>query len=354
MKKLLTLPRFYALCLLTLVFSCQKPVSDGVVAPSGFDRAEYNKNLVDESIAGLYEVRDGVLHFKDSKTFDKVFDQMKALDGKQRQAFWKDVQFKSYADLFLDLRESLSNAESKSEYDQLMVQNKDIVSVEGDEQVRPRAGDKLMNHFINRQELVYIGKILYQFGKENQKIAYDGNIVTIKQQQNSKSLQIFDTQLKSPKNARTCSRFDTQREEGGDRRARAYTSVAINWVPQGSFNGEEYFTLKWNIRVTGYPEKKNVWGNWVNYRTDNWLRANINFEVRNYNPGGLTGQKNVNCGYSNYWWDITYDDSISFINLTDPWGISTQQYQALTQLGTPFLPSLYGTGGVSDFEYGCP
>lgn len=250
MKKLVTLPRFYCICFLAFIFSCQKPTSDGMVAPSEISRAEYNKNLVDESIAGLYEVRDGILHFKDTKAFDRVFTEMKDLDGKQRSTFWQDVQFKSYADQFADLREGLSNAKSKSEYDQLMAQNKDIVSVEGDGQIRPKSGDKLINHLINRQELVYIGKILYQFGKDNQKIAYDGNIATIKQQQNSKSLQIFETRPRSPKNARTCFQFYTQKEEGGNRRATAYTEISNGYIFQNNSVGGRL--LQGEMEYSGY------------------------------------------------------------------------------------------------------
>lgn len=354
MKKFFNFGRFVSLFALACIISCQKPTSDGVPVPSENNHAEYAKNLVDESVVGLYVVREGILHFRDSKAFDEVSEKMKSMKGEERQRFWKEVAFSSYADEFTNLSEKLADSKSKPEYDEILSQNQDIIEMQMDGAVRPKAGDKLMNHFINRQELVYIGKMLYQFGKTQQKIAFDGSLSTIKQTQKSKSLDILSTKPVTLKNARLCTYFFKQKEEGGDRRAGVWTDVYSSWIAASNSGGITFYNVRWNIRVKGYPEKKS-WGSWNNYRTDNNLIAGFYFNVTSLNFGGSSGAKAIVCNLSNYWWDITYDDYIQFTQVTNPEAFVSGQTYSLDDVSPgPYIGNFYSTGGVSSFQYGCP
>jgi len=317
-----------------------------------------DKILVDNSISESFEVREGVLHFKDLKAFEATWDKVRALKENERVVFFEKYGIKTYANEYQSVLRKLADAESKTDYDNILANNVDVVKVDESGTSLPTITNSFINHFINRKGLVYIGKILYQFGQKHQKIAFDGKLSTINETQNSQQLLILNNHS-SVSNARigSCTYFQTSKTEGGNRRATASTITNSVILADGTnVFGQPVYKLKWTIRVLGYPEKKNVWGNWVNYSTVNTLKASLFLYVKLINPPAVNpspeGSKYVNCNYSNEWSDITYDDALEFTNLTSPWSIQAQQYSYVEAGGVGW--NTYSTGGVSEFQYACP
>lgn len=360
MKKFFNYRHIYLLGILLYITSCQKPEDlKNEITPTVQNRAEYDKNLVDESISGLYDVRQGILHFKNLESFQKTWDAIQSATIEERSLFWEKDNFQSYAKQYSEVVQKLSAATNKSDYDSIYAENQDIVKTGENGRLKPQAGDFFINHFINRQGLVYIGKMLYSFGENQQKIAFDGSLTTIKGNQNSKQLMLLNNTVSSVNNAKlaSCTYFNTSVTQNGDRKATASTQTNTVVLAAG-FNhlGQPLHTIRWTIRVLGYPEKKNVWGNWVNYSTANTLKASFYLYVKfinpPYSPYPFEGHKYVNCNYSNTWSDITYDDYLEFTNVLNPETIVSQQYSYVEAGGVGW--NTYSTGGVSEFTYGCP
>lgn len=359
MKNLFNYHLFSLLVIFLYITSCQKSNdSKSEVDPVIESHAEYDKNLVDASITRLYEAKGGILHFKNLAAFQETWDKIQETKAEERLLFWKNHEFSSYANEYSAVLQRLSMAKSKVEYDAIYADNRDIIKIDKDDQQRPKIGDSFINYFVNRQGFVYIGKMLYSFGENQQKIAFDGKLSTIQESKNSKELVVLKNLFSIP-NAKlsSCTYFWESQTEGGNRRATASTSTNSYAFATGTNHlGQTLYTLRWAVRVTGYPEKKNVWGNWVNYSTTNTLKASFYLYVKiinpPYNPHPFEGEKYVNCNYSNEWTDITYDDKIDFINVIDPVAIQAQQYSYVEKGGVGW--NTYSTGGVSEFEYGCP
>lgn len=348
-----------AVVLLTIACftSCQKTDLEAPAKPSGseFDRAEYNKNIVDESISGSYSIKNGVMHFRDLKSFDETVAKFKAFSDAQKSLFINDAGFSSYSNEFAKILAKLDNAKDKAEYDKIVSQNQNILEIDWDGVPRPKIGDQLMNDFINREGLVYIGKVLYMFGKTEQRIAFDGEVSTLKNEGESKQLMILKFRT-SVKNARACFDFYGQRTQTGDRRATVTTGVATQILYSGST-----YIVRYNLRVQGYPEKKNFWGNFVNYNTDNHLTGDFTFGVGSLNPGGQGNSMAVTDDVSNSDQNrITIDRFLDFGNVFSPSAFINEHYHFLDDSPPGQLPgggsspnNTYGTIGVSPFQYTC-
>ncbi len=359
MKNLSKFRIMAALLTLAWVTSCQKTDLETPAKPSrsDFDRAEYSKNIIDESVSGPYSVKNGVMHFRDLKSFDETVAKFKTLSDTEKALFVNDGGFSSYSNEFTKILVKLNNAQDKSEYEKIVSQNKDILEVNQDGMLRPRIGDRSMNDFVNREGIIYIGKVLYMFGKTEQRIAFDGEVTTLKNAEESKQLMI----LKLPtnvKNARNCFGFYAQREQNGNRRATASTGVATESYFNGYSGGGPTYIVQFKLRVLGYPEKKNFWGNYNNYDTDNDLTAAFTFGVFPLNSGGQSKSMAVTDDVSNHnQYSITIDRALVFGDLqtiSDPNAFLNEHVYYLDDatLGPP--SNTYSTRGVSIFQYGCP
>jgi hypothetical protein len=166
MRKIFKLHTFVLFCALAWVTSCQKADIETFSTSTEvtYDRSEYEKNLVDRSITDAYVVRSGILHFSDYKAFSEIQEKFRTLNETEKQKLFADQGFSSYSNEFAMASEKISNAASKEEYNRMLSNNKDIVEIEADGSLRPKAGSSFVNDFTNRQGLLYIGKVLYQFG----------------------------------------------------------------------------------------------------------------------------------------------------------------------------------------------
>ncbi|MFN4145181.1 MAG: hypothetical protein ACK4GN_05100 [Runella sp.] len=338
------------------IISCQKNEMSYLLPLENKSKSQFLQNLEDSSIKGDFEVHQGILHFKNLDSFKKVWNNLELLKSEERVKYWHTHQFKNVSFEFFEMMKKLGEANTKSQFDSLISTNKDIVRVDFQNNVVPVFGGQFINEFLNRDGLVYIGKLLYQFRANDQKIAFDGQLATIQGEKSTDKLLIIQNANSNSKNAKTmweCTYFYTQKEEGGNRRATVstQTSSAHFWIGTNQ-NGQDVYLLRWGVRVKGYPEKKNIFGTWVNYHTYNYLKAAFNFKIHHfYIASGYPVSKWVNCNYSNNWNEITYDDSVDFYTI-EPQTLQAAQYHSLEH--GPTALNEYETGGVSAFFYGCP
>lgn len=361
MKKSIKNSVALVLSVLYFLSSCQKnnELSHNI-SPQEYNRAEYSKNLVDDSINGEFEVKEGILHFRNIEAFQEVWNKYMSSNSEERKSFWGNGNFSSYASQYEFVIKQLAEATDKVNYDALCSENKHLIKVTEEGNIIPLLGDSFINNFINSEGLLYIGKMIYRFDNKQQKIAFDGKKTSLQNMQESKELAIFQQNSANIPNAKmaSCTYFNTSKEEGGNRKATVSTETTSFSFPTG-FNhlGQQVYTLKWAIRVKGVPQKKNVWGNWVNYSTNQTLKASFYFYVQylpSVTPTPINNvvSKYVNCNFSNEGNEITHDDYIDITGLLDPNTVQAQQFTYLEKGGLGW--NNYSSYGVSEFEYGCP
>lgn len=359
MKKMFKIRIFAVFCALAWATSCQKTDVETPIGPSElkYDRAEYEKNLVDASITDPYAVINGVLHFRDFNVFSETQERFQTLSELEKRRVFSEIGFSSYSHEFALVTERISEATSKEEYDRILSSNQDILEIATTGAIRPKAGEQSINDFMNRGGQLYIGKILYQFGKEYQKVAFDGMVSTLKGERDSRQLLISKTHFQAnARSATSCQSLYTSREQNGDRRATAYTSVTPNWYITGYIGSQPVYRIQWALRLTGYPEKKNFWGNWVNYNTVNNLKAGFGFNVfslNSYDPYGSRGTT-LSISLSNEDSQITHDVWLVYDNITqNPSSFVNEHTFSLNDSQLGFYPNTYETRGVNTFTYGC-
>ncbi|MBU1820524.1 MAG: hypothetical protein KKG00_03290, partial [Bacteroidetes bacterium] len=178
MKKLFKLRVWLILLAWGSILSCQKSEMESTLLKSDsmIDRGEYARNLVDETIQGSYVVRNGILHFRDFESFDKISEQFKNMNIHDRTNFFSNYGFSSYTNEVRMTQKKLDEAEDETTFNKILLDNQDILDVLDDKTIIPKAGDTFMNDFANREGYLFIGNILYQFGKNFQKIAFDGDV----------------------------------------------------------------------------------------------------------------------------------------------------------------------------------
>lgn len=173
------------LATILLVVSCQLP-SDSIssVSPANQDndnkivnskissevKSAIQENLVDLSLKSDYEVKRGILHFKDLDTYLKVRNSLRKLSISDRIQKTNLSGFTSLLSLYQEYID-------KFEKDQDIESYRDIIGkVSNDKKQQFLNSDFVVSALVNRAGLVYIGKILYQFSDKQQEIIIDGDI----------------------------------------------------------------------------------------------------------------------------------------------------------------------------------
>lgn len=350
---------FAAFCALTLATSCQKTDVETPIGPSElkYDRTEYEKNLIDASITGSYTVINGVLHFRNFNAFSETQERFQTLSELEKRRIFSEIGFSSYSNEFALVSERINNVTSKEEYDKILSNNQDIIEIGADGSLRSKVERSFVHDFTNRKGLVYIGKVLYQFNKEYQKIAFDGEASGFNSDVESEQLLVIKRKVVSIRNARNCLNFYKAVEQNGDRRATASTSVTPVSFITGYQGSNPIYRVQWALRLQGYPEKKNFFGNWVSYNTVNNLKSGFGFTVFPLNSSDPYGTRSMvaSTDLSNEGSSIFKDFWLVYDGITNPVTfVNEHSYYLDDSYQGPYQPNTYETRGVSTFTYGCP
>jgi hypothetical protein len=252
-------------------------------------KQKYAVNAVDESIKGDFELRNGVLHFKNFETFKKVRDSFINLHMPERAAFAEKQGFESRISVTYDVLEQLRETKSKEDYDNLIKSYSDIIAFdEISQSVISRISDDCIASILNKDGLVFIGKILYKFTDGLEFIVFDGDksrLSNIKNARVGESLEmsIINTKtVQSNKNARICTYM------GGYEIA---TNSTNRWgkieykvdAPVYYYEPNNNYYNPWRAEAHSYAKgdalMPGTWGGRFSYWTWHWLFVSYKLQL---------------------------------------------------------------------------
>lgn len=278
--------------LLLAVGSCHDPNRD-VLNSSRSARVAANqqpadrKPNVDESVKGDYEVRAGMLYFKDVETYLSLEDKVSKMQTDEQIAFAQKIGFTSALKRYSEILVNLDKIRDKQQYDKALTDNKTILSIQNGE-IRPLF-NPVHAALTNQENMVSIGKVIHCFMADATVMVIDGDIIKARQATKSltsidESVVVFKNNNKSSaggRRAASCSRFDQTRENSdGNRQVRVTSGLGTDYflksTPPGSGN---YYYIQVYSLIEGTAFKKNIWGNWVPYSTGNTMYASYSVDI---------------------------------------------------------------------------
>ena len=282
-------------------------------------KQKFAVNAVDESIKGDFELKEGVLHFKNVASFIKLRDSFINLKMSDRAEFADKQGFESRLSLTFKALEKVRNAKSKEEYDNLIVSNIDFIAYDKESELAvSRISDDCAASILNKDGLVYIGKILYKFADGAEYIVFDGDkskLMGIKNGRIAESLEIavIDTK-KSNKNARICTYLGvigwSTNPNNIDKSGKVEYKVdgtTFYYDP----NGSSY--LPWIVQGHGYVKGSamcpSVWGGRTDYWTWNWLYVSYKLQLFAY--GSVIGSQPVSANKLEAGWGTDFHSYVT-------------------------------------------
>jgi hypothetical protein len=251
-------------------------------------KQKFSANAVDESIKGDFELKDGVLHFKNVASFIKLKDSFIDLQMSERAEFAKKQGFQSRLSVTFEALEKVRNSKSKEEYENLIASNIDFIAYDEKSQLAvSRISDDCSASILNKDGLVYIGKILYKFTDGAEYIVFDGNknrLASLKNGRIGESLEVASISTRqSNKNAKICSYWgviEWSTNPNSDRSGKVEYKVdglTYYYEPNVSFSNP------WRVQGHGYVKGSaacpNGWGGRTDYWTWHWLYVGYNLQL---------------------------------------------------------------------------
>lgn len=314
------------LSLLLGVIGCWQPsevatdgsqASEARLAKSKSVASKQSDRLKDLTVKGECEVRDGILHFRDVPSYFQVKDRLQKLPPAERVAYTRKVGFTSQLDLVHQLASQLEQAPSQEVFNQILQPASDLFTLE-DNEIRPLFAYQHA-HLLNRQGIVYIGKVLYRFTSDVEIVVTDGDIEKARQAINrnykNQSVRKFFINGNMSVNGRvasSCQSFYDILTNPSNRRGKVETK--FQWIaylmegdPQAPTPGDVWYGRQY-IYTKGTPYKKNFIGNWITYSTWNNLSTAYSFDfTSSVTNNGQTVSSSVNYTYTNNWDSIDHD-----------------------------------------------
>jgi hypothetical protein len=272
-------------------------------------------------ITNDYEVREGTLHFRDGDAFLKAHQALSKMKQVERIKFAETAGFKSLLasqSEFTKAREAAEAANNEEAYRDALTQYADIISWEKDQTLVFNVRSPLLASYLDRTGVLYIGKALYKFSDLDEVIVLDGDRAKLNNPESDVVKRIAHTTSKAGARTTTCQYIDNKIVAGtscNDRRSRLSVITQSNVYLAG--NGK-YVTILTPYALA-YPYKKNFWGSWVHYTTDNRMYSHWTYTAYCTEPGNVVQNTYANYVDSNNWDSIEYwGDVITFSNVTNP------------------------------------
>jgi hypothetical protein len=252
---------------MVIVSSCNKEISENNFLDKDVLKTKSEKLKIDP----YYE-------FADLDAYDKAFDMIIESNIYSADLLFKSDGFKSYAAIYKEFAEKAHSKLSEKEYENLLEEYSDIIRIE-DDVIYPRIDDPLIRTFVNRQGIVKVGTHIYLYGEREKLISVNGSLDDLILAIESPNIEIdgvyrFDYQIKSYNILAACGSYqENVITHNNNRRARIICTVYNDWakISQVGRDGQGTYRFRTLARTEGIPYKKNIWGNWVVYKTINEL-----------------------------------------------------------------------------------
>lgn len=276
-----------------------------------------------------FQVQEGALHFKDLDAFVRVHKFLASKTNDERVKFAETAGFKSLLIFQRELTKAIEAANAGLDFalfKGLLGKYSDIITIDSEKTVLFRVENPLLAAYQNRDGVVYIGQALYKFGDKEQTIVLDGDPTKINLPESSTVKHIVHrTNPATAPGGRmnfVCRYFEDKIKYGtdcDDRYSRLTVIPQFQTIDQG--NGQ--YTILVTPYTLAFPFKKNFWGNWVHYSTNNDLYVSWKFTCYTSEPNQPNGPSNpimstVGQVFSNYDSNIQYSGSVAgFSNLNN-------------------------------------
>ena len=167
----------FTACLLSYVFiSCKESreklipndssisqTSNSQIKKNDLLKVKVNSNQInyieDETIKGDFELRNGVLHFKNAEIYFKILREFGKMKPEERLAASKAMKLKSLLEEQQNFISEIEKIDGKGKQEQILKKYSDILKV-GENYVDFLNVDKVSAALVNRRGIVYLGKSL--------------------------------------------------------------------------------------------------------------------------------------------------------------------------------------------------
>lgn len=341
----------------TVIYSCKSEVDVNRVTDSSQQNDDISsvdkereivQNLVDNNISNSYEAKNGILHFKDLSSFRSVMNSLNNLPIQKRIAKTDIPGFKSLLSCYDDYLKEFKDETKKPNLESY----NDIISLSVEKKQKYIYTDFVKSALLNRQGLVYIGKILYKFTDDQQQVVVDGDLKKLgKKDQMVMTYSDPTTPVSNARQSATCNGFDDGSQNADNtRQIHLKIYMAKSYYLTSGTTGD--------VDMKGYaygePTKRGGWFDGysnVRYTTDNTLYSEWTFTVK-FNDTQET--KTASDSYLNQ----NYYDYIDFSGTTLTFhNIPNAQYNVRFSPQFSFGPGYYYTTGVPPqykIETKCP
>lgn len=288
-----------ALSFLVLVFSgCEK---------------ENLENIEDVFLTDVH-VKNGTLHFPTGDAFLNALTEVNNTRPEEVIAWEIKNNYKSQFRVHAELLEEYNDA-SLEESKELERQFGNLFDFTSEDGIIPKIQAKGVMPLVNEFGLVYIEDNIYFFNEEGEFTARNKNDLEelIRTRITYPEKGIFYYPNVREDNYRTaCGIFQTITviNDDEDRKGTITAQIEFYFIDLG----REGYRATSYVRVNGTPLKKNFWGNWVNYKTNNTLNIDCELETFGYTlpkPGNVLFEDYIhNHNSNNYWTGIQYLEKV--------------------------------------------
>jgi hypothetical protein len=267
-------------------------------------KQKFATNAVDESIKGDFELKEGVLHFKNVASFMKLRDSFVNLHMPERAEFAEKQGFESRLSVTFGVLEKLRTQKSKVEFENLIESNADfVVFDEVSQTATSRISDDCLASIINKDGFVYIGKILYKFTDGTEYIVFDGDkskLNGIKNGRIGESLEVSVMKTKNSqlyKNTRICNYWgvlgSSTNSNYTDRTGKVeYQVDGLSYFYEPNGNPATPWRVQGHSYVKASAQRPGfLWGGRTDYHTWHWLF--VDFQLQLAQNGTVLGTTRV-------------------------------------------------------------
>lgn len=237
-----------------------------------------------------------MLSFKTTEEFYNLIEAMGQMSFNQRANYFANSSTKTLLSYYYDILNELEQAEnekSESKYKNLLDENNDIITINDDE-IKLKIENPLITGLINRNGMVEVEGQIWLY-TEKERIIYFGDDVSDFLSELEKNDPSGNKLVRHPylitdlKNtAAACGTYQTVTAINDDRKAVYEAQMLLEYsiVSQSSSacNYQPLYLFKGYAVSTGTPYKKNIWGNWKNYKTINRLDLHYRAYLYGYDP----------------------------------------------------------------------
>lgn len=254
-------------------------------------------------------VIDGMLSFSDQVSFEATLKQLDNMSENDFITWEKSNNFVSRFSVEEGLQAQLSEAKSKSEYERLVSENTDIIQMV-DDLPTTQNRFKSLAKILNREGNLYINNALYNFSEKGEIIVKSGEKSLLKRAMNTMtndpSKGIFCFPVAQQNDRAACGVYQVAESSNSatapDRKVKVEAFfVRITTLGGVTNNNIQLHNISVSSKILGTPYKKNIWGNWVTYKTHNHI--NSTYKVETFDPNFSFKLKNRYFShlYSNYY-----------------------------------------------------